>query len=85
MNNNTTNRRRFLGTAAMTLAATQFGLLSTAIAGRGKAKSNSITRIGGGTGATYGPLKQVNAGVLNIGYADEGRSEERRVGKECLE
>ena len=72
MNNNTTNRRRFLGTAAMTLAATQFGLLSSAIAGPGKTKSTGGTRIALGTSASYGPLKQINAGLLNIGYADEG-------------
>jgi pimeloyl-ACP methyl ester carboxylesterase len=72
MNNNTTNRRRFLGTAALTLAATQFGLLNSAIAGPGKAKSTGKTRISLGAGASYGPLKQINAGLLNIGYADEG-------------
>jgi pimeloyl-ACP methyl ester carboxylesterase len=72
MNNNTTNRRRFLGSAAMTLAATQLGLLSSAIAGPGKAKSTGKVPIRLGTNASYGPLKQVNAGVLNIGYADEG-------------
>ena len=72
MNNNTTNRRRFLGTAAMTLAATQFGLLSSAIAGPAKAKSASRSRVSLGASASYGPLKQINAGLLNIGYADEG-------------
>ena len=72
MNNNTTNRRGFLGTAAMTLAATQFGLLSSAIAGPGKTKSIGKTRIGSGISGSYGPLKQINAGLLNIGYADEG-------------
>jgi pimeloyl-ACP methyl ester carboxylesterase len=72
MNNNTTNRRRFLGTAAMTLAATQFGLLSSAIAGPAKAKSGSRSRVSLGASASYGPLKQINAGLLNIGYADEG-------------
>ena len=72
MNNNTTNRRHFLGTAAMTLAATQFGLLSSAIAAPGKAKSTGNTRISPGANASYGPLKQINAGLLNIGYADEG-------------
>ena len=72
MNNKTTNRRRFLGTAAITLAATQFGLLSSAIAGRAKTKSTGGTRISPWVNASYGPLKQVNAGLLNIGYADEG-------------
>ena len=72
MNNNTTNRRGFLGTAAMTLAATQFGLLGSAIAGPGKTKSIGKTRVASGISGSYGPLKQVNAGLLNIGYADEG-------------
>jgi pimeloyl-ACP methyl ester carboxylesterase len=72
MTNNTTNRRGFLGTAAVTLAATQFGLLSSAIAGPVKENSTRKARVSLGTGASYGPLKQVNAGLLNIGYADEG-------------
>lgn len=72
MSNNTTNRRRFLGTAAMTLAATQFGFLNSAIAGTGKTKSAGRSRISLGTSGSYGPLKQINAGLLNIGYADEG-------------
>jgi pimeloyl-ACP methyl ester carboxylesterase len=72
MNNNTTNRRRFLGTAAMTLAATQVGLLSAAVAGPANAKSTGKARISPGATASYGPLKQINAGLLNIGYADEG-------------
>jgi pimeloyl-ACP methyl ester carboxylesterase len=72
MNNNTTNRRRFFGTAAMTLAATQFGLLGSAIAGPAKAKSTTMPRIKPGANASYGPLKQVNAGPLNIGYAEDG-------------
>lgn len=72
MDNNTTNRRRFFGTAAITLAATQFGLLSSAIAGPGKAKSAGKARISLGATGSYGPLKQINAGLLNIGYAAEG-------------
>jgi pimeloyl-ACP methyl ester carboxylesterase len=32
----------------------------------------SGTKIGLGTNATFGPLKQINAGVLNIGYAEAG-------------
>jgi pimeloyl-ACP methyl ester carboxylesterase len=72
MTNKTTNRRGFLGTAAATLAAAQFGLLSSAIAGPVKEKSTRKARVSVRTGASYGPLKQVNAGLLNIGYADEG-------------
>jgi pimeloyl-ACP methyl ester carboxylesterase len=71
MNNNTTNRRGFLGTAAMTLAATQFGLLGSATAATGKAVSGK-SRIKPGTNASYGPLKQIDAGLLNIGYAEDG-------------
>src|SRR5579862_6603907 len=72
MNNNTTNRRGFLGTAAMTLAATQFGLLGSAIAGPAKVRSTRRARISLGSSASYGPLKQVDAGLLNIGYAEDG-------------
>ncbi|HXB96298.1 MAG TPA: alpha/beta fold hydrolase, partial [Puia sp.] len=69
MDNSKTNRRGFLGTAAITLTATQFGLIGSAIAASAKERS---ARINPGASASFGPLKQVNAGLLNIGYAESG-------------
>jgi pimeloyl-ACP methyl ester carboxylesterase len=51
------NRRRFLVAGAMTLAAAEFGRSLPA------ASEPS---------ATFGPLKQIEAGLLNIGYAEAG-------------
>jgi len=69
MDNSKTNRRGFLGTAAITLTATQFGLIGSAIAASAKER---LARINPGTSASFGPLKQVNAGLLNTGYAESG-------------
>ncbi|EJN00053.1 alpha/beta hydrolase [Phyllobacterium sp. YR531] len=66
------HRRGFLGIAAMTLAATQLSATSSAFAQSAKPKISDISKIKPGTNTSFGPLKQINAGVLNIGYADLG-------------
>ena len=63
------DRRRFLGTAAMAVAATQLGMINPAAAQRTEAKMPAIKP---GTNTSFGPLKQINAGVLNVGYAEAG-------------
>ena len=52
------DRRHFLGTAAMTLAAAQLGSAAAAA-----------------TPASFGALKQIDAGLLNVGYAEAGPRE----------
>lgn len=59
------NRRRFLGAAAMTLAATQLGVFDSA--GAAVATKRKVT-----THASFGPIQQIDAGVLNVGYAEAG-------------
>jgi pimeloyl-ACP methyl ester carboxylesterase len=66
------HRRRFLGTAAVAAATAQFGAIGAAGAASGKAKLASLPAVTPGTHTSFGPLKQVDAGVLNIGYADVG-------------
>jgi pimeloyl-ACP methyl ester carboxylesterase len=66
------HRRRFFGTAAMALAAAQLGMIGSALAQSGQAKSAGVPAIKPGTNTSFGPLKQINAGVLNIGYAEAG-------------
>ena len=66
------DRRRFLGTAAMTIAAAQFALSRSADAQSGNAKSAELPRIKPGTHTSFGALKQIDAGVLNVGYAEAG-------------
>jgi pimeloyl-ACP methyl ester carboxylesterase len=63
------DRRRFLGTATMAVAATQLGMINPAAAQRTEAKMPAIKP---GTNTSFGPLKQINAGVLNVGYAEAG-------------
>ena len=63
------NRRRFLGAAAMTAAAAQLGMLSSAGAQPAKTKLPTIQP---GTNVSLGPLRQINAGLLNVAYAEVG-------------
>jgi len=65
------DRRRFFGTAAMALAAAQFALSSAAGAQSGDAKP-TLPAVKQGTNTSFGALKQINAGVLNVGYAEAG-------------
>jgi pimeloyl-ACP methyl ester carboxylesterase len=65
-------RRRFLGTAAMTIATTQLGIFGSAIAQSGKTKPAVLAMMKPGTNTSFGSLKQIDAGVLNIGYAEAG-------------
>jgi pimeloyl-ACP methyl ester carboxylesterase len=65
-------RRRFFGATAMSLAAAQFALSGLAQAQSGNAKSTSLPAIKPGTNTSFGPLKQIDAGLLNVGYAEAG-------------
>ena len=71
MLNQKKSRRDFLSTAGLTLAATQFNLWGevNAQAGTGQRKIRSPAKPAMNT---YGLLKQIDAGVLNVGYAEEG-------------
>ena len=66
------SRRRFLGTAAMTIAAAQFGAIGSANAQSSKTKPADLPTIKPGTNTSFAPLKQIDAGVLNVGYAEAG-------------
>jgi pimeloyl-ACP methyl ester carboxylesterase len=64
------SRRRLFGTAAATLAAAQFGVMGSAKAEITKALS--LPALKAGTHVSMGTLKQIDAGELNIGYAEAG-------------
>jgi pimeloyl-ACP methyl ester carboxylesterase len=66
------HRRRFFGAAAMSLAAAQLILSGSAHAQPGKAKPAELPNIKPGTNTSFGPLKQIDAGLLNVGYAEAG-------------
>jgi pimeloyl-ACP methyl ester carboxylesterase len=69
-------RRRFMRNAAMTLAAAELVTISSAVAQPSKKKAKDMTPATpaskGSSGAAFGPLKQIDAGLLNIGYAEAG-------------
>ena len=66
------DRRRFLTAAAMTLASAQLGVKGSADAQSTKPKPATVPAIKPGTNTSFGALKQIDAGVLNIGYAQAG-------------
>jgi pimeloyl-ACP methyl ester carboxylesterase len=73
------HRRRFLGTAAMTIAAAQLVMTGSAGAQPGNARPAVLPAIKPGTNTSFGPLKQIDAGVLNVGYAEAGPADGRVV------
>jgi pimeloyl-ACP methyl ester carboxylesterase len=60
-------RRRFLGTAILTMAAAELAGLDVAEAQPVRAGTNTP-----GTNTSFGGLKQIDAGVLRVGYAEAG-------------
>jgi pimeloyl-ACP methyl ester carboxylesterase len=69
------HRRRFFGTAAMTIAAAQLGMIGSADAQAGKTKPVALPAIKPGTNTSFASLKQIDAGLLNVGYAEAGPAE----------
>jgi pimeloyl-ACP methyl ester carboxylesterase len=61
-------RRDFLGVAAATFAAAQFGAIGAA---RAQPKP-ALPALTPGTNTSFAPLKQIDAGLLNVGYAEAG-------------
>jgi pimeloyl-ACP methyl ester carboxylesterase len=66
------SRRKFLGAAALGLASTQLNFTNTAFDPFGTAGSSLLTPVKPGQYQPLGPIKQIDAGPLNIGYIDEG-------------
>src|SRR5829696_5659505 len=64
------NRRRFLSTAAAALAAAPFAMSGALFAQSGEQPGGGAVRRGAHT--SFAALKQVEAGVLNVGYAEAG-------------
>jgi pimeloyl-ACP methyl ester carboxylesterase len=65
-------RRDFFAAAAATLVAARFGAIGEARAQTGKAKSAQLPTVKPGTNTSFGTLKQIDAGLLNVGYAEAG-------------
>jgi hypothetical protein len=63
------HRRRSLETAAITIAATQLGIIGYAAAQPGRTRPADLPKIIPGTYSSFASLKQIQAGALNVGYA----------------
>jgi pimeloyl-ACP methyl ester carboxylesterase len=66
------NRRRFLRNSALTLAVAPFGLAGAGNQGSSRVERSMGIRVGGGSNRILEPIKQINAGLLNVGYVDAG-------------
>ncbi|WP_077964726.1 alpha/beta fold hydrolase [Ensifer adhaerens] len=68
-------RRRFIGAIALSLAATQFASATFASSQSGTADAPRLPAVTPGTNKSFATLKQIDAGVLNVGYAELGASD----------
>ncbi|MDB5961052.1 MAG: alpha/beta hydrolase [Massilia sp.] len=68
-------RRRLFGTMAMMLAGAQFGMAGTALAQTGA----GVPALPNAAGNGFRTIRQVKAGVLNIGYAEAGAADGQPV------
>ena len=66
------DRRSFLAAATMTLAAAQLGMSGAANAQSTATSAPRVPAIKPGTNTSFAPLKQIDADVLNVGYAEAG-------------
>jgi pimeloyl-ACP methyl ester carboxylesterase len=74
-----TDRRQFFGAAAMTLAAAQFSTVALGNAQPGNGKGGNLPLIKAGSHTSFASLKNIDAGLLNVTYAEAGPPEGRPV------
>jgi pimeloyl-ACP methyl ester carboxylesterase len=61
-------RRYFVGAAAVTAAAAQLGIVGSTA----QTIARQLPSVTPGTHTSFGPLKQIDAGVLSVAYAEAG-------------
>ena len=66
------NRRAFLSAAAVTLAALRLRLAGIPTSPKASAGSGQAVRVPQPALTSFGPIKQIDAGLLNVGYAQDG-------------
>lgn len=66
------HRRRLFSATASTIAAAQLGIARLANAQPSRAELAGVPPIRPGANTSLGPLRQIDAGVLNVGYAEAG-------------
>jgi pimeloyl-ACP methyl ester carboxylesterase len=72
-------RRRLVGAAALSVAATQLGVMGAAQAQSADQAPSRLPAVTPGTNTAFASLKHVNAGVLNVGYAEAGPADGKPV------
>jgi len=65
-------RRHFFGAAAMSMVAVQFGITNFAKAQTAEQKIENEGSFRSGTKTSFASLKQIDAGLLNVGFAEDG-------------
>ncbi|MFJ9711094.1 alpha/beta fold hydrolase [Streptomyces sp. NPDC101234] len=73
------SRRRFLGAAAVAATATEFGLQGSAQAQSEDGERAARPVVTGATRRSFGPVRQISAGDLSVGYAEVGPVHGRAV------
>jgi pimeloyl-ACP methyl ester carboxylesterase len=68
------HRRSLLGAAALTALAAPLEFIGSAGAQSSGARP-TLPTIAAGTHTSFGPLKQIDAGLLNVGYAEAGAAD----------
>lgn len=66
------HRRRLFGVMALTMAAARLDMIGSAQAQSNTTNSGRLPAIKPGTNTSFRPLKQIDAGTLNVGYAEAG-------------
>jgi pimeloyl-ACP methyl ester carboxylesterase len=66
------DRRHFLCTAAMTVAAAELFMIGSVNAQSSEKEDTDKITFKRGTNTSFGELKQINAGLLKVGYAEAG-------------
>ena len=73
------DRRRFLGITAMTMAAAQLGMRDGAHAQPQQPPLSEVSPMPPHTTTAFGPVKQIEAGLLHVGYVEAGAANSRAV------
>jgi pimeloyl-ACP methyl ester carboxylesterase len=66
------DRRALFGAAAMTVVGAQLGLSGVARAATRTAEAGALPDVKPGAHTSFATIKQIDAGLLNVGYAEDG-------------
>lgn len=73
------SRRRFLRDAAITVAGAELAGIDSADGQSGSMETANASTNTSGARTSFGPLKQIDAGLLSVGYAEAGPADGRPV------